>query len=301
MAAFENMMQKTGMTPFANSATGAQRQPGMPRMPEAPGLPATASQPAQGINPPGAASGPQGRPTNPPESSFGTGVTPLPLSGQPRMPGQSSGQPQAPTTGTPVPAPQGATTGAVSPETQPVTPVFTFDRIPNAEERAGLGPGVKIMTPYGEVTSDGNLIPTPEGAALYQKAVFDARKNFGMHPWAGNSAAPPPPVKPGGVSFNMFTGKWVDLRGGNSDVRAAIEASSAGNQVAGETGQPVSYQPPPGSNPWHPPANPPMGPQPTPQTPGSNPAYLWAGATPTEEQKRLMAVPWPFNVQRRNN
>lgn len=284
MAFFEDMQKKSGVSnTFATAPGGEARQPGQPRMPEAPGLPATPGQPAAFPVPPAPAAGPVGRPEAPPGAAF-TGQSaprPLPLAPggtqagvvAPAMPG---GQTQPQQTGTPAGPPVG---GAAA--TQPVQPTFQFDRIPSAEERAMLGAGSKIITPYGEVTSDGKLIPSPEGAALFQQAVVHARSKFGLHPWTNDPNAPPPPARVGGHMFNPFNGQWTRFMG---------DGVGGGKPQPFEHAEPAPPTPAPApvpapANPYHPVPNNPQAPT-TPIRPGGYGPYLWSG------QSR--ASSWPY-------
>lgn len=68
--------------------------------------------------------------------------------------------------------------------------------------------GVQIQTPYGTVDQSGKLTLSPDGAVKYQQAVIQKRNEFGVHPFANDPSAPPPPIKLGKPFINPFTGKW---------------------------------------------------------------------------------------------
>ncbi len=184
------------------------RDAGQPREPRAPGLPPTPSVPNNRVvSPAPATSGPIGRPPAPPSAGPA-----LPLAGaatpRPAMPQQSqpTPRPQAPANMATAPM-------APTPTGQPSmgsTPVFSMERVPTAAERAELPQGVQIQTPFGMVDNQGNLTPSPEGAAKYQEAVVAKRRKFGPHPFAGDAGAPQPPVELGRRSINPFTGQWLE-------------------------------------------------------------------------------------------
>lgn len=205
MATFDDLLNRNG---------GNGSPTGVPNQPKVPGGPPTPSQPPAFVNPVGVQTGPNGRPPLPPG---GTGAS-LPLAqganggvaqtGQQQKTGQQTrppmpGQPSAP-------APPNQNVGAGIQTSTTATPlVMALDHVPDAVERASMPPGAQIQTPYGSVDAQGNLIPSPEGAAKYQQAVVSARRSFGPHPWADDPQAPPPPVKLGRKNFNPFTGQWT--------------------------------------------------------------------------------------------
>jgi hypothetical protein len=64
------------------------------------------------------------------------------------------------------------------------------------------------MTPYGEMTSAGDLIPNPATMQAHQQAIVRARREFGPTPFQGDPKAPQPPIKLGRQYINPFTGRW---------------------------------------------------------------------------------------------
>ena len=214
MATFDDLLKRTG--------GGASSPTGVPNQPKVPGGPPTPSQPPAFVNPASAATAPNGRPPGPPPMPAGGYGSALPIAaganggqaqagqtggvrqqGRPPLPGQN--QPAAP-----APPGQADATGAGIQTATTATPlVYALDHVPDAVERANMPPGAQIQTPYGSVDSQGNLIPSPEGAAKYQQAIVSARRSFGPHPWADDPQAPPPPVKLGRKNFNAFTGQWT--------------------------------------------------------------------------------------------
>jgi hypothetical protein len=192
------------------------RQPGQPVPSQVGGAPMRPSMPNTFANPPAPASSPVGRPAATPSFAGGPGL-PLPLS-RPTSPPARPGMPVPP-----VPAykqravePRVGPRAGVRPddwETQPphiavTPPVYQLDHVPSSSELAGLPPGANIQTPYGSVDHTGKLTLSAEGQAKYQQAVVQRRKSYGPHPWAGDPAAPPPPITLGKPSFNPFSGQW---------------------------------------------------------------------------------------------
>lgn len=186
------------------------------------GAPPVPSRPHSFVAPLSAASGPVGRPPLPPTAApFAGGAgQPLPVGPQSRPGGPSAPQAgpasQRPPT-PPAPARQDrgaspagtpAQQGAGQGQAVEAAPALQLDHMPSKAELADMPPGLSVTTPYGAVTSDGRLIPSPEGAALYQQHVAQARKTFGPYPFANIPDAPPPPVKLGRSWFNPFTGNW---------------------------------------------------------------------------------------------
>lgn len=151
------------------------------------------------VNPPAAATAPVGRPPSPPSPSPGGAGRTLPTTGvaSPAAPSPSAGSARGRTA-----APQAEQAPGVG------MPVFQLDHMPTRSELATLPEGMQISTPYGQVTRDGQLLPSPEGAQLYQQAVVRARQDFGPHPFAGDPNAPPPPIRLGRAWINPFTGRW---------------------------------------------------------------------------------------------
>lgn len=207
MATFDDLLARNG---------GGNGSPtGAPNQPKVPGGGPTPSTPPSFVNPTGVANGPVGRPPLP---AGGTGsalpITPGAAAGQPaQAQGQSRQSTQRPPQpgGTAAPTPPnmpGGTGPGIQTSTTATPLVMALDHVPDAAERAGMMPGTQIQTPYGSVDSQGNLIPSPEGAQKYQQAVVTARRSFGPHPWADDPQAPPAPVKLGRKNFNPFLGTW---------------------------------------------------------------------------------------------
>lgn len=187
-----------------------QRQAGMPKSPAVPGGPPLPSKPNGFVASPMPASAPIGRPpSGPPPFPAGSPGPALPIT-----PGAASTAAQPASQGSRPPSSGGGNSAAAAPvpgtaEAAAAGDVFyQSDHVPDLAEIAGLPEGLRIMTPYGEMTRDGNLIPNPQAAQAYQMAVVQAREKFGPHPWAGLPNAPQPPIKLGRSWINPFTGSW---------------------------------------------------------------------------------------------
>lgn len=184
------------------------RTAGQPRQPSVAGAPPTPSMPNTTVTSPAPASAPIGRPQTP--SFSGAGGAALPVASgaaRPPLPGAQI------RTAPPVQAQGGRSgnqQGAEQQQAQPVQPTVAMSRVPTRAELATLPPGTIVTTPYGEMTQDGNLIPSPEGMAAYQQAIVSKRQKFGPHPFTHDPSAPPPPIKLGRPSFNPFTGTWTE-------------------------------------------------------------------------------------------
>lgn len=174
------------MGPGAGGATptGPGVTPGGVRMPA----------PRPFVAPPGAPPmGPVGRPTGAapgfaalPPMPGGT-VSGAPPTGAPPMPGAMPGAPPAPATPSPTVSGGEATAG---PDGAPSVPPDPLN---------GLG----TLDP---VTGNVNL--SPQGKAEYQKRMAEARTAFGPYPKANDPSTPPPPIVPGKLFFNPFTGTY---------------------------------------------------------------------------------------------
>lgn len=166
-------------------------------------------------NPPAAATATQGRPTNGPPPFPGAAGPSLPVTPPAGVAAQqpATGSSTGTGGGTTVTVKTGAGGEQQSQQQQPQQPaqepVFNVAQIPSAADMATMPPGMKIMSPYGEVNRDGTIQLSPEGADAYRTATVHLEKRFGPHPWAGDVNAPRPKVRLGRSNFNPFTGQWI--------------------------------------------------------------------------------------------
>jgi hypothetical protein len=182
--------QGTGMAPTVNpGASGAPTGPGV--NPSGVRTPA----PRNFVAPPGAPPmAPPGRPANPGAAGFAslppiqTGTfTGPPVGGPPLPSGPPPAAPQAPATPSPTVAGGDSTAGPDG--APPVAP----------DPFSGMGTQDPVS---------GNVILTPQGKEEYQKRMATARAAFGPYPKANDPSTPPPPITPGKLFFNPFTGTY---------------------------------------------------------------------------------------------
>lgn len=76
-------------------------------------------------------------------------------------------------------------------------------------------PGAGVVPPVGpppigypDPSGSGDIILSPEGKLAYQDRIAKARLAFGPYPGADDPTRPAPPLIPGKMFFNPFTGKY---------------------------------------------------------------------------------------------
>lgn len=85
--------------------------------------------------------------------------------------------------------------------------------MPQPHEVDQLAPG-SYETPLGTLVKgpDGiaKVVLNQAGQEQYRQRFAESVQAFGSHPFSGDPNAPPPPVTPGGVSYNPFLGRFSD-------------------------------------------------------------------------------------------
>lgn len=176
-----------GQAPTGQAPTGPGVTPSGVRMP----------QPRPFVAPPGAApQSPVGRPpvgqnpgfaALPPPQAAGTG---MPAPGPTAMPPMPPSIPRP--TGQPAPSPTVGGGEAAS----------------GADGAPALAPPVQDHPMGTTDPANGNITLSPEGKAAYQERMASARAAFGPYPGANDPTVPPPPITPGKLFFNPFTGTY---------------------------------------------------------------------------------------------
>ncbi len=161
-----------------------------PRTPTGPGVTPSGvrmAQPRPFVAPPGALpSSPVGRP---PAPAGGAGAGPTYAGGI--SSGVSGGAAQTSPGGGAAP-PAGDAGGA----------------IPGAGAVPTLLPPGAAPVGYPDPSGSGSVILSPEGKKAYQDRIVKARRAFGPYPGADDPSKPPPPITPGKMFFNPFTGRY---------------------------------------------------------------------------------------------
>ena len=80
---------------------------------------------------------------------------------------------------------------------------------------------------FQEMRLPGNAKMTPQMAQKYQQDVKEQLKSFGSFPGQDDPAAPAPPIREGGRSFNPYTGKFTGERGPNAFTMRGFDMEAA--------------------------------------------------------------------------
>lgn len=149
----------------------------------------------------------------PPPATVGS---PLPAraGGAASGPGPVSPQPQTGAPAAPTPTSPGTQGAPASPGMVPgasVVGMTTLPTVPQPHEVDQLTPG-SYQTPIGTLVkaADGSskVVLNEQGVAQYRQRFAEGIRAFGSHPFANDPNAPPPPVNPGGVSYNPFSNAY---------------------------------------------------------------------------------------------
>jgi hypothetical protein len=76
------------------------------------------------------------------------------------------------------------------------------------EGAPAVAPAADPFGGLGVPGADGNVQLTPEGKQAFADRVTQARAAFGPYPGANDPTIPPPPLTPGKMFFNPFTGTY---------------------------------------------------------------------------------------------
>lgn len=95
-------------------------------------------------------------------------------------------------------------------------PVGTYERV--------------VKDSYDEFKLPSGAPLSPKQNAAFKADAHAQLEQFGDYPGKNDPNAPPPPIRPGGRSFNPFTGKFTGERGPNAFTLMGFDMEAAKKQ-----------------------------------------------------------------------